>query len=677
MINSSKIDQKHHHQQTAQLILDACDEFKSLFQAQWFYLWTLTPQNCFVIDIDNQALLIADGLIKIHFYENFKAIYQTQYQQKSNDPLIHFVLNDFVFELDENLQQHNLYTQTKVQLFRQILVEQVFALVDAENIIEKIIYNLDLDTAQQLDQIMVQSGYYHANHLTDYQQNGVAIPLEVELNFKHLSLVNSILGDSFLSVQQLIPIYDQACRSARQWISPELYRILEIQFNDQFTLAKVNERRPEFILLRQHALQQPKLLSLVQWIKRGYWQYQDIFNKQSLTESGARYWDERLTNNFPLFHFKRPVNWLYRQDQIVVDWVVERLDDIQVRIAVTILSWVDTSQIHPHIIVLTLKYFENIVSRLLLHEIYQSSVQQDWFGQYADLHPYQLENTKNKTELLRDKISINVSVLYLDEWLDLFKRLVDQELISVKQVIKRLYQVMQAYMHYLNTLVANVPVELIPYIESDKQQHAHFMQLMKKYTLDVNSFRQLFKFKLHDVVQNQSVFDSFVADYLIDRFQETHPFPKNTTWIALYHQALRWHQKLYFEDTMLKLKKRLHRENWERVIPFEVVYLDQWKFIELNNLMSIIHESVSNKHCLALSYAERITEREYVAFQMISLEDASIHLTLGCYYKFELLHFDQLRWKNNEVAPKEYELSAKKFITDMNDRLKWNYLYQS
>ena len=62
------------HQQTAQSLLDHSATLKQLFQDQWFYLWTLTPQNLWVIDTKNKQLLIADGLVKVKFSENIKSL---------------------------------------------------------------------------------------------------------------------------------------------------------------------------------------------------------------------------------------------------------------------------------------------------------------------------------------------------------------------------------------------------------------------------------------------------------------------------------------------------------------------------------------------------------------------------------------------------------------------------
>ena len=103
------------------------------------------------------------------------------------------------------------------------------------------------------------------------------------------------------------------------------------------------------------------------------------------------------------------------------------------------------------------------------------------------------------------------------------------------------------------------------------------------------------------------------------------------------------------------------------------MFTEHWKFEELNDLDMIIHESIRFKHCLALSYTERIAAGEYVAFHMTHLEDKNIHLTLGCFFKFDQLHFDQLRLPNNEIADKKTEREAQAFIDKVNQHLIWDF----
>src|SRR5690606_16273762 len=120
----------------------------------------------------------------------------------------------------------------------------------------------------------------------------------------------------------------------------------------------------DFNLLKQHNEQTPHLLGFTRWIKRGYWQYQDIFNKQNFLNKDVQYWVEDIAQQSPLFIHKRAVNWLFKQDYLVIDWVSENLKDPNIRLAVTALSFVDCSKVHPHVIQLSIQYFEQVIGHL-------------------------------------------------------------------------------------------------------------------------------------------------------------------------------------------------------------------------------------------------------------------------------------------------------------------------
>ena len=673
--------QMQKHQHTAQQLLDYSVSLKQLFQDQWFYLWTITPDNLFVVDSDNKQLLIADGLLKVDFKENPVSLIQfsTSYSEISVQKLADFVANEISFLIRDLKIQHSLFLKTKVQLFRQLLVEEVFKWVDGENRIERYLYNLNLNDAQAIDQIMMDAGYYDVAHLTAFASSGTTIPLSVELNFKHLSLVNSILGANFLAIKPLMRVFDQLCFSAASFIPTSIYRIIEMTFHDHFTLAQVIEHQTDFTLLLNHAKEQPQVLAFASWIKRGYWQYSDIFSKKNFTTAHTPYWNEQINPQFPLFYFNRTVNWLFKQDKHVIDWVAKRIDQINVRVAVTALSFVDTSQIHPHILVLTLKYFKSIVGRLFIQACLDTAEKKAWFllenssdesTQTHVKHPYVLRDVvphaSNKTE-------INTSVLYLEEWLHLLYLQAKDDQRIAKHVYKNLSRVMQAYALFIQRLIDHLPNELIEFIEPHTQEHPQFLSLLQKHQLEIGQFRKIFKHPVLQFNRNTSVFDSYVADYLLDYFHQSQILAKNVTWSGLYQQAVRWHQQIHYQDTLSKLRLRLHIDTWRRVSPQEIMFTERWKFIELNSLEQIIHESTSYKHCLALSYTERIAEGEYVAFHMSSLEDEDIHLTLGCYFKFDQLHFDQLRLPNNEHASKNIVQDAIKFIQQVNQHLIWDF----
>lgn len=673
------------HQETAQSLLDHSATLKQLFQDQWFYLWTLTPQNLWIIDAKNKQLLIADGLVKIKFSENIKSLVQVSSSHKNIniDNIIDFVFDKMTFLIRDLKAQHSLFLQTKVQLFRQLLVEEVFKWVDGENRVEHFLYNLSVAEAEVIDGIMLDAGYYEEGYLTDFAKFGKEIPLDVELNFKHLSLVNSVLGSNFLPVQQLIPHYDELCFSAAQFMPKPLYRIVESAFEDQFTLSQVVEHQNDFKLLLDHAKEQPHLLGFTQWMKRGYWQYKDIFSKKNFITTESVYWDERISNIFPLFYYKRTVNWLFKQDQQVIDWVAQNLDHLNVRISVTAISFMDTSQIHPQVILHSLKYFESVVAHWFVAEMSHFALQHHWISYSNEaepksqaVHPYILKSTTQQNPHIKNKIQITNSVLYTEEWLNLLFLLSKDDQRIAKQVYSALSRVIHAYMVFLQRGIQDLPEELIQFMHPQMQQNPRFQHLLKKNQIDAQQFRKHFKHPSTRIDQPISVFDSYVADFLNDLFSNHASFPKNLTWGGLFHQAVRWHQQAYFDATLSHLRKRISITSWKRVSPQHVMFTEHWKFEELNDLDMIIHESIRFKHCLALSYTERIAAGEYVAFHMTHLEDENIHLTLGCFFKFDQLHFDQLRLPNNEVADQKTEQEAQAFIDKVNQHLIWDFKEQ-
>lgn len=677
-------NQKQKHQQTAQQLLDHSVVLRQLFQDQWFYLWTITPENLFEIDEDSKQLSIADRLLTLSFSESSDHLidFSTPHSDVSVQSIADFVVNEFLFLLRNLKVQHSLYLQTKVQLFRQLLVEQVFQWVDGENRIEQYLYNLTVSQAETIDQIMMDAEYYTEAHLTAYAAHGISIPLSVELNFKHLSLVNSILGENFLAVKKLIPQYDQLCFSAEKFIPAPFYRMIQTTSDEKFKLADVIAHEADFKLLATHAKQQPHLLAFTQWMKRGYWQYSDIFSKKNFTTLTSPYWDERISTKFPLFYYRRAVNWLFKQEVEVTDWVAKYLDDINVRIAVTALSFVDTSQIHPHLIKLTLKYFKTIAGRLFLHECSTFANQHQWLSKFDASknkqnikylkHFYSLHTVDSK-QLSNERNEISVSILYLEEWMHLLQLMSKDDLGIAKQVFKRISRLMQSYMLFMQNLIQDLPEGLIEFIEPHTQEHPQFLGKLKQHQIELTHFRKKFKHPVIQFNRNTSVFDSYVADYLVDFFYQNRNLAKNVTWSGLYQQAVRWHQQIHYQDTLSKLRLKIHIDTWRRISPHEIMFSEHWKFIELNSLEQIINESNSYRHCLALSYTERIADGEYVAFHMSSLENEDIHMTLGCYYKFDKLHFDQLRLPNNQHASKEYEQEARLFIQQVNQHLIWDF----
>lgn len=678
--------QIQNHQQTAQKLLELSPTLKQLFQDQWFYVWSLTPDNLFVVHSQQQKISIADDLVFVYISEKNPRLieFSTPYQNISVQRIADFIFNDIHFLLNKFQALDALFVQSKVQILRQIIVESVFEWVDGENRVEHYLYNLTEQEAEGIDQLMIGAGYYSVSYLKNYASLGQAIPLHVELNIKHLCLINSIIGESFLAIPKIIPMYEQFCLSAETFIPRHIYRITQITMPERYCLADLLEHQQDYDLLQHHAQENPNMLGFILRIKRGYWQYQDIFSKDVFLDKNHEYWDDQVrsntfhgmsdrTFNYPICYLKRTVNWLFKQDQIVNDWIALNIDDANVRVSITAFSFLHTAPYHPQVILATLKYFQSSSARLFVQECAKLALRNDWFKNTNGITKDQKieKNTLNATSSKQHGAqAIPATVLYIEEWLQLFHHHVALDPKIAKQVFKHITRVIQAFMQYLDEIVNHIPVDLIQFIEPETQQSPYFFHTLKKHQLEVQDFRKLFKHQHRYLNQNMGIFESYVADYLIDLFHRQPNIAKNVTWTGLYLKAVKWHEQVYIEDTLNQLRRRVNVDEWSSVTNQKVIQYEAWTFSELSSLKQIINESLIYKHCLALSYTELIADGGYVAFHMASAEDNHLNLTLGCYFKNKQLHFDQLRLANNERATTVVEDVAKKFINELNQTLK-------
>ncbi|NHB57300.1 hypothetical protein G9F32_04530 [Acinetobacter sp. 194] len=676
--------QIQNHQQTAQKLLELSPTLKQIFQDQWFYVWSLTPDNLFVVHEEQQKITIADGLVQVNIAEENPHLieFSTPHPNISVQKIADFVFNDIHFFLNSSNTVDALFLQSKVQIFRQIIVESVFEWVDGENRVEQYLYNLTEQEAECIDQLMIEAGYYNVSYLKNYAGLGQAIPLHVEVNIKHLCLINSIIGESFLAIQKVISAYEHFCLSAKAFIPAYIYRIMQITMPERYCLADLLQHQQDYDLLRHHAQENPHLLGFARRIKRGYWQYQDIFSKDIFLERDHEYWDDQFglnnshekserTLNYPICYLKRTVNWLFRQDQIVNDWISQHIDDANVRVTMTALSFLHTTPYPPHVILATLKYFKSSSARLFVQECAKFALRNDWIKHtHVKTHdPFICNQSKAVSDDQEGCQDIPANVLYVEEWLQIFHKQVALDSKIAKQVFKHINRVIQAFIQYLNDIVQNIPADLIQFIEPETQQSPYFFHSLKKHQLEVQDFRSLFKHQHRYLNQNMGIFESYVADYLIDLFQRQPTIAKNVTWTGLYQKAVKWHEQVYLEDTLNQLRRRVNVDDWPSVTHQKPIQYDAWIFSELNSLKQIINESLVYKHCLALSYTELIVDGGYAAFHMASLDDKHLHLTLGCYLKNKQLHFDQLRFANNEKASEEIEEIAQKFIQSLNQSL--------
>lgn len=655
------------HQQTANKLLNIADDLMQIFQDQCLYFKDVTAQNMLLIDSENHVISIANGLWRIYFDHDTSIIQiRSQLPNLSSQKIIDFLFYEIVFFTGNLKLQHPTTVKSKVQILRQTFVEQIFEWVDGESRVEQYLYNICEADAVKIDQLMIAENYYDQAYLTDFAKFGKEIPLEVELNLKHLSLVNSIQGESFIQVQALIKIYDQFCFSASEFLPAPLLRIVQTQYLDSFRFIDLVERDQDFQMLMPHAIEQPNLIGFAKLMFRGYWQNQDLFSKQNFINRDCPYWDATQFNMLPLFHYPRTVNWLFKQNSMVVDWVSRNMLKPSVPLAITALSFVDTSKIHPQVIVLTLNYFKDISARLFVNECYDFAQTHFWFNHHRN-QKYSLDDDVSQ---LTHTQQIAHSVLYLEEWIDLLQLISEGNFYTAKQVFKKQSRVMQAYMHFLQKIVDDLEPDLINYIHPKTHENHDFFNQLKKHQLSASDFRQVLHHPAVHLSRRISVFDSYVADYLVDLFSHHHSVEKSVTWSGLFQQASRWHLELNHSTTLQKLRLSIQADEWQRISPEKYMYYGDWRFEELHHLERVIDESFDFNHCLAVAYSQRMLDGEYIAFHMTSEQDDHLHLTLGCIFQYDQLRLEQLKYPNNQNADVHSMNIARLFIAEFNQMLR-------
>lgn len=664
------------HQRAAQELLQVSANLNKIYLDQFDYLSEITAHNFFQFDPQQHQFSLANQLLNIYFDEEKGLIFDLNFEKLPRCLENKININRFVQYFSENIffyttKYHEIHPtdlKTKAQIIRQTLIEQVFEWVDGENRVEQYLYNISEADAERIDQILLHYEYFDYAYVSDFAKYGKAIPLSVEINIKHLVLINSVLGQEFLPIQSLVPKFQQAIFSLDQFIPAHYLRILKIFHPESLRLKELSQYFASYQLLAVHAQQQPQMLAYAKYMKRGFWQYQDLLSKQHFLQKDAEYWEQDQVPQIPICSLKRTANWLFKQDEQVNDWISRHIKDPNVRITITALSLIDTSKIYPEVTVSVLKYFKNIAARLFLIECHSFAITNEWQknpknNRYSFLKT-EIENKSNKK-------TISHSYLYIEEWLDFAALMLADQPQMYKKIYLKINRIIQAFMLFVQHIAQGLPKQLIKFIDPQRQQHAEFFIQLQKHNITVDDFRKKLKHMQIGRASNPSIYDSFVLDYVMHLFNDHHDIERNVTWSGLYQQAQRWHQHHYFVDTLSTLKEKIDVDHWDRVAPMQKIYFDEWCYEELNSLKRIIQESLVFKHCLALSYCARIVDREYVAFHVSKVDDATQEMTLGCYYKLGRLVFDQLRLPNNLIPDEFYILKAQAFIDDVNQHLKW------
>ena len=664
------------HQFAAQELLQISETLQKIYLDQLDYLVSVNVDNFFQCDLEKHTLNVANAYLSIQLDEDHGLIFKSNAHDLNSeslkkfnvDRLIKYIVEDIDFYTYDYTETHPTDLKTKTQIIRQTLIEQVFEWVDGENRVEQYLYNIHEDEAEKIDQLLMKYEYFDQPYVSDFIKYGKAIPLKVEINIKHLVLINSVLGQEFLPVQELVHQFQQLLFSLNKFIPPHYFRIIQLSYPKSLRLQDLLKDFESLKLLAKHAKEQPHLLAYTAKMKRGFWQYQDLLDKQRFLNVQDEYWEPEAIAGLPIFTLKRSVNWLFKQDAQVNDWIAKHIKDVNVRVTVTALSFIDTSKIHPAVLLMVLKFFKNISARLFLIECHEYAITNEWQNDAKNTR-YTFTNADSVENPNRKRI-IN-SFLYIEEWIDFAALMLGDQPQIYKKIFSKINRVIQAFMWLVQNIANTLPVDLVKYIDPHLQQNPHFFIELQKHYIKVDDFRKKLKHVNHDRGASHHIFDSFVLDYVVHLFNYHDEIHRNMTWSSLYQQAKQWHEHNHFVDTLSKLKDKIAIETWDRIAPMQKIYFDDWCYEELNSLRRIIQESQVFKHCLAMSYSQRIAEREYVAFHMTNIENPSEEMTLGCYYKLGRLEFDQLRLPNNQVPDVQYQTKALAFIQDVNQYLKW------
>jgi len=652
------------HQQICQQLLAIVPDFAQIYQEQWQWLHTLHAERLYE-RVAPQTLALLDGWLQIRLCETAgQAIVCVEccFADKNPQYLVDFFLTEVAFLTGDGQPQHSLFLKTKAQRLRQAVIEQVFIWIDGEARVETFFQNMTLQQAQQIDQLMITAGYYAQPYLQSALEQHQPIPLDVMMNFKHMCLINSVLGDNFLPVQHIMPDYDRLCLFAKQWLGARWFRVLKLLFPERFTLQQCIQMQDSLQRLLQLVDQHNTLLGFVLQVQPQHWSNDELLAKKHFLTLDVDWWLPEIGNQ-ALFQSSRAVNWLYKQDAIVLDWISQHLSHTGVRYAVTACSFLDTRGVAPQVILLTLRHFQHVMVSLWLQRCRQLALQEGWF-EHPDNQQFALYGQNGITANRR---LISPSALYLQEWWQLLQLIHPDSQQILKQLYQPLSRIMQAYMQHVQEITHLLPIELLDFLEPRQQQDPAFFRCLQQHQLDVSQFRQ--RFYLQEPRQRQSLFSSYVCDYL-ETYLDTHPIvPKNVTWTGLFRQAVTWHQQMQRQNMLTQLVERVSTQHWAPLTQTERILWGEWSFEELHSIERIIQESQRFQHCLALSYSQRIVDGTYVAFHMRHRKNSQLAYTLGCHYRAGVFEFDQLELPRNQKADHTAIQIAERFVVRLNAQL--------
>lgn len=626
---------------------------ETIYLDQLDILGRLDTHHVFQIDRSKRTIYLMNQHLKVEFSDDFLDVDFTFKNMMASQIEI-FVMEELQF-FTRDVDNHNpILMREQAEKLRQLICEQLYIWVNGQQRIAQWLNNLSVVQAEIIDHLMIKVGVYKGKLFSKKRTELIEIPNEISSIFAQLFRLEVVLGDSFLAIQPLIQSLIDLGSSAKELLPKAHFRIMGIIFPSSFSLKDYLNSQSEILARLKHAEQHSNLFGFTQLMNKDRWSKTDIFAKKNFYGVEKELWLSHLQQ--PLFEYPKDVNWLFKQDQSVVDWVVESIQHTSVRVTISAMSFIDCSRFHSSIILACLQHFQFSSARMFIFSCVFCDIQ----GKFNKNHPL-----KNSQQASSQNSIISPSILYLDEWIKLLAKQAKQDESIIKRVYVNLSRVMQAYMMHLQQITSHLPSELMAYILPETQKGADFIYALKRHNIQINDFRQLFYLRNHHV--RESIFDSYVRDYLMHSFSENLQISKGVTWVGLFHKAVEWHHQIHKNEILEKLKSDFSQFNWTSFTQLESITFNHWQFEELTNLDRIIEESQRFHHCLASSYAEQIIYGEYVAFHMSSphYED---HLTLGCHLRHGTLYFDQLEYPNNKKAEQLLVSVAKQFIDELNQK---------
>ncbi|ALH96189.1 hypothetical protein [Acinetobacter equi] len=594
-----------------------------------------------------------NGLFEINFFLNQEkqplvfSIDRTIEKFKT-EKIEYFLVKKLNFHLSDQGYHRSIELREKAKELREIIFDSLLEWVNAEYDVIELLNELTLLQAQSLDHLFILEKFYHQNLLTDYVSHRNVLSDDLIELIKKACRIDIIYGQDILYLQQFMQQIELICTQAEIFLPPPLYRVCEVLFLHHFNLSELAHKQKDIKKLWYHAEQTPNLLGFIQLMDKSYWGESYIFAKSHFYSKNSKIWINSILP-LPIFDHKKVVNWIYRQDSLVLDWLSQYLQYQSVRVSVTALSFIDCSQYHPNIILSTLQYFQYVAARIVVYNFAYSEDVSKWI----------------KTVTLKEQQQFNLSqpsILYLDEWVELIGRYCIDDVHKLKKIFLNLSRIMQAYMQHLQLKTQSLSHDLIYYIQTEKQQERNFHLALQRENIKLDDFRECFYLRERHL--RESVFSSYVRDFLLDYLAQHIMISKHITWLGLFHKAVRWHHHIQKEETLKKIKSHYSTIIWK---PFTREKLDflNWSFEELDQIEKIVEESQIFHHCLASAYIEQMLMRTYVAFHMWS-EKSNTHLTLGCHVKDNFLEFDQLEYPHNQKAEPLLVDIACQFIDDLN-----------